>query len=148
MKTEIARRFQFCAGHRVPGHGKCGYLHGHNYVALVTCSADRLDKHGMVVDFGVVKRIIGGWIDVHWDHGFLFSTTDLCVASAVSRFERMVSEVFEQKIYTFVNENPTAEVMARELLGIARELLEPYSVTVVGVKLWETENCYAEVWAR
>src|SRR5262249_22784820 len=51
------RRIQFAAGHRVFGHeGKCRYLHGHNFVALVTAAADDLDAVGRVIDFGVLKE--------------------------------------------------------------------------------------------
>jgi len=71
------RRIQFCAGHRVAGHeNKCNNLHGHNYVAFITAQAHNLDNLGRVVDFSVLKDIIGGWIDDNWDHGLILWRED------------------------------------------------------------------------
>ena len=80
---EITKKIEFDYGHRVLGHeGKCCYLHGHRGVAEVTvCAVDDggVDDLGRVVDFGVVKEVIGGWIDEKWDHNFLLHKDDpLC----------------------------------------------------------------------
>ena len=66
------RRFQFCAGHRVHRHeSKCRNLHGHNYVLFVTVTAPELDSLGRVIDFSIIKGLVGDWIDSKWDHGFI-----------------------------------------------------------------------------
>ena len=75
--TSIQRRFQFCAGHRIPRHeSKCRNLHGHNYVLWLEVSAPELDALGRVIDFGVIKELIGSWIETHWDHGFILCLND------------------------------------------------------------------------
>jgi len=132
------RRIQFCAGHRVPRHeSKCRNLHGHNYVAFFTASAPKLDDRGRVIDFGVLKERIGGWIDKNWDHGMVLQHTDPMRPIYEDEFKG-------HKLFT-MGEPPTAECMADYLLREVCPLtLSGTGVTVTKVVLWETENCYAE----
>jgi len=75
--VNCTRRLTFSAGHRVLGHeGKCQFPHGHNYAAEITAEAIRLDPIGRVVDFSVIKRVVGEWIEQNWDHAFLVNTED------------------------------------------------------------------------
>lgn len=138
MEQTCTRRIQFCAGHRVLGHeGKCANLHGHNYVALFTAMG-HLDSVGRVIDFSVLKEKIGGWIDLNWDHGFLFSYKDTVVHSM------FLSEAMIQMKSSRCSFNPTAEEMARYLLEhVCVVALQNTGVRVVKVQLWETENCFA-----
>jgi 6-pyruvoyltetrahydropterin/6-carboxytetrahydropterin synthase len=131
------RRLQFCAGHRVFLHeGHCAHLHGHNYVALFTAQAEQLDSVGRVIDFSVLKEKLGKWIDANWDHGFVYFEQDTELAE-MFKFNRWKS--FKLKT------NPTAENMASFLLNdVCPSLFKGTGVRVVKVKLWETENCYAE----
>lgn len=132
------RRLQFCAGHRVFGHeGKCRHMHGHNYVALITAEASKLDIVGRVIDFSVLKEKIGGWIDEHWDHGFIFWRQDEEMSAIFS------GQHCWSKHYA-LDQNPTAENMAEFLLNdVCPALLHGSGVRVTEVTLWETENCYA-----
>lgn len=134
----VVRRVQFCAGHRVWRHtGPCGHLHGHNYVAYFHAAADRLDDLGMVIDFAVLKERLGGWIERHWDHGFICHRDDEQALSAMAA-------VPGQKLF-IMDDNPTAENMARYLLHhVGPEQLADTGVRLVRVVLWETENCCAE----
>ncbi len=135
---ECTRRIQFCTGHRIWGHeNKCAYLHGHNYVAFFHATAPELDEIGRVIDFSVLKTRLGGWIEEHWDHGFLLHRDDREAIAAVTRIP-------DQKLF-LMDANPTAENMARYLLEtVAPRELEGLGVEVVKVVLWETENCFAE----
>jgi 6-pyruvoyltetrahydropterin/6-carboxytetrahydropterin synthase len=139
-RTEAVRRIQFCAGHRVMGHeGRCAHLHGHNYVAFFHAAADRLDPVGRVVDFGVLKERLGGWIDAHWDHGFVHAAADEEVAQVYAR------HLPGHKRFA-LPDNPTAENLARYLLEVVGPgQLQGTGVRLVKVVLWETENCFAEV---
>lgn len=133
------RRFQFCTGHRVHLHeSKCRNLHGHNYVAYVTVEHDQgvLDPLGRVVDFGVLKEIIGHWIDTFWDHRCVLFTEDTEAIEAVAKIN--AGCVYQMR------SNPTAENMAEELFNVATDLLASKRLRVVKVVLYETENCYAE----
>ena len=46
---------RFSAAHFIPGHPKCGRLHGHNYDVSVKIRSSYVDDAGMIVDFGAVK---------------------------------------------------------------------------------------------
>ena len=139
-QTQAVRRIQFCAGHRVLGHeGKCAHLHGHNYVAFFHAEGDGLDRVGRVIGFGLLKEKLGGWVDEHWDHGFIFYEED-----------GEVAEIFRKQLPNHKRFalpcNPTAENMARYLLEVVGpRQLQGTGVRLVKVVLWETENCFAEV---
>ena len=132
------RRIQFAAGHRVFGHeGKCRHLHGHNFVVFVTAAAEDLDAVGRVIDFGVLKERIGGWIEREWDHGFVVWANDAEACQALAR-------VSGQKTY-LLPANPTAENLADHLLRVVGpDALGGTGVRLVKVTLHETENGIAE----
>jgi 6-pyruvoyltetrahydropterin/6-carboxytetrahydropterin synthase len=120
------------------GHeGACANLHGHNYVVEVHAEADELDEVGRVVDFAVMKQVIGSWLDASWDH-----TTLLCKLD-----ERFIGalDILEQPRF-LLDGNPTAEYMAEYLLAmIWQPNPEPGTAfKVTKVVVWETENCRAE----
>lgn len=125
MKT--VRRFEFCASHHLPSHeGKCRGLHGHNYILEVEVEGPIQLKdgpeHGMVVDFGNLKKIV----------------------------EKEIIEPFDHSDLNAYFENPTAEVMARDFLKIllkawgTRVNWSAHATTISRVRLWETSNCYVE----
>jgi len=94
-----------------------------------------------VIDFSVIKEVVGKWIDDNWDHGMILCSEDP-VAQAIPRGHKMY----------LMSTNPTAEGMASHLLHVSNRLLLDHAketnrmpVRVVKVCLWETENCYAEV---
>ncbi len=53
-----------CA-HYLPGHPKCGSLHGHTYKIEVVIEGE--NKEGMVVDFAQLKKSIKDALS-HYDH--------------------------------------------------------------------------------
>lgn len=140
MTTTCTRRIQFCAGHRLKDHeGKCAHLHGHNYVVLLTAEG-ATDTLGRVIDFSVLKERVGGWIDEHWDHGFIYFDKDSTV--------RVVLDCLPGQKRFPLPYNPTAENLARYLMEtICPQVLGDTGVRVSAVRVWETENCYAEVCA-
>lgn len=132
----ITRRIEFDAAHRVLGHeGKCKLLHGHRYLCEVTVEASELDPLGRVVDFGVVKEKVGGWVDRHWDHNVLLHAQD--------PLRNLPAAIPEQMPYIMSYGNPTAENIAATLYGVAVSLL-PTHLKVVNVRVYETPNCYAD----
>lgn len=54
----VARTVEISAAHRLPGHPKCGKVHGHNYRITVWAEAQNVDHRGMVVDFGEISEIV------------------------------------------------------------------------------------------
>lgn len=144
VRISATRKIAWDAAHRVLRHeSKCGTLHGHRYVAEITCEAPQLDNVGRVIDFGVVKEIIGKWVDDHWDHTTLVNPNDTallswCLEDAKDRGKRLP--------YVMDGE-PTAENIAVHLLAKGQELLDAAdcgAIAITRVRVWETTNCYAD----
>ena len=138
--TTVMRIIEFDAGHRVMKHeSKCRTLHGHRYKLEIYARARNLDDIGRVIDFGVIKDKVKGWIDKEWDHNCIVSHEDIEVIKALRSIPR-AKEVY------IMEGNPTAENMARHLLDdVMPYLFDDTEVEVFKVRLWETPNCYAEV---
>jgi 6-pyruvoyltetrahydropterin/6-carboxytetrahydropterin synthase len=137
MRT-CTRKLEFDAAHRVIRHeSKCKNLHGHRYVAEVTAAAKTLDDLGRVIDFGVIKGVVGEWIDAHWDHGVILNSEDEALIDFV--------EVEDWQLYV-LECNPTAENMAEYLFKKANSLLKDVGseVVVTHIRLHETPNCWAD----
>ncbi|MCA9132614.1 MAG: 6-carboxytetrahydropterin synthase [Planctomycetales bacterium] len=138
MSLIIMRRIKFCAGHRLFGHGgKCEHFHGHNYVAEFFVTGEQVDAVGRVLDFSDLKARTKGWIDEHWDHSFLVYEADHNAIEALQRVQP--SRLFKLPY------NPTAENMARYLLEVmCPQVLEGSGARAVRVRIWETDESYAE----
>lgn len=132
------RRIKFCAGHRLFQHGgKCENFHGHNYVADIFVTGDEVDSVGRVLDFAVLKQRTKGWIDENWDHSFLVYEKD---ENAIAALEMVQPCRLFKLPY-----NPTAENMARYLLEVMCPIaLEGTGAKAVSVRIWETDEAYAE----
>lgn len=141
MSMTIMRRIKFCAGHRLMNHGgKCEFFHGHNYVADFYVTANESDAVGRVIDFSQLKTAFKGWLDEHWDHGFLVHEDDENAINALK-------QVVPLKLYVLPY-NPTAESMAKYLLEVVSPELcqefDGYDVHVTKVVVWETDDSFAE----
>jgi 6-pyruvoyltetrahydropterin/6-carboxytetrahydropterin synthase len=132
------RRLEFDSAHRVMLHeSKCRNLHGHRYVVEVTAQADKLDSLGRVVDFSVLKSVLGGWLDKEWDHGMIANKDDLGIIE--------ICELAKWKVYKMLS-NPTAESMAEHLYVVFNALLREHdtALSVSHIRLYETPNCWAD----
>ena len=60
----VKKHLEVSASHQVkmPG-GKCEAPHGHNWFITVYCKSEKLDEHGMVVDFCQIKSEIMSRLD-------------------------------------------------------------------------------------
>lgn len=151
----VTRRFVFDAAHRVVGHeGKCRNLHGHRYVAFVTVAPKpELDNLGRLIDFTDLKTTIGRWIEEHWDHNTILHPDDPILREAQSQETESehayLHRLFGQLPYVMpAGKNPTAEHLAERLYYIAGHLLCYKGLLVSKVKIYETENCFAEFTAE
>jgi len=153
------RRLEFDAGHRVLKHeSKCKHLHGHRYVAEITVNnpSDGLDEKGRVIDFGVLKTIVGAWIDENWDHNLLLHPQD--PVAQLWKIPHLDSELKSmlggqcifggKKPFIFPEgTNPTAENIAIQLFYVAQELLNNAGhskIRVLKIRVYETPNCWAD----
>jgi 6-pyruvoyltetrahydropterin/6-carboxytetrahydropterin synthase len=95
-----------------------------------------LDEVGRIVDFAVIKRRLLGWIDEHWDHGFIVSAADTNGISALALVEPSKTFVLPY--------NPTAENMARYLLEVVTPtVLGDLPIQVQRIVVWETDTSCA-----
>ena len=126
------------------GHeGKCANVHGHEYVLNVEVAIEGsgdivLDSVGRILDFGVIKDKVGGWIDDNWDHNFLANEKDLNLIQCINAIQK--KDVF------VLPYNPTAENLCRYLV----ENVLPYiklgrELKVVGLEIEETPRCSASL---
>lgn len=135
-----ARKIHFCYGHRVMNHeSKCATLHGHNGIVWIHATPMKdLDTVGRVIDFSVIKNIIGEWILEHWDHTMIVYKNDL-------KTIELLREAPATKNLFILDKNPTAENMASYLLWeICPRLLKGKGIIVEKIVFWETENCFVE----
>lgn len=133
------RRIEFDSAHRILNHeSKCKMLHGHRYALEATFIASELDNLGRVIDFGVIKEILGKWIDENLDHNTILSIKDKNLGDRISA-------ITSQKIY-YMQNNPTAENIANHIFqDICPKLFENSDVKCISIKLYETPNCYSDV---
>ena len=138
MKIQATRIIKFDAGHRVVNHeSKCRTLHGHEYKAEVFCEADGLDSLGRVIDFSVIKSVVGTWIDEHLDHNMILFDQDPDL--------HLIQQCSGLKKPFVVPFNPTAENLSQFIYEKGNELLAGTGVKITKIKLWETSNCYVEI---
>lgn len=138
----VTKEFSFEMAHVLEGYdGPCREIHGHSYRLFVTVAGTPCDdpanpKYGMVIDFGVLKRIVGRLIVDVYDHSLLVRRTDengALTAMLSQRFEKMQTVDFQ----------PTCEnLVARFAALIAPEL--PAGVDLYALRLHETATSYAE----
>lgn len=112
-------------------------------MAEITVEAAELDSIGRVIDFSKIKELVGGWIDKFWDHNLILNTAD----PLFSLEDGVQGQVIGPKKPYLMTSNPTAENMVEDLSIVSRRLLQPYSIEVVKIRLYETPNCWAE-WVK
>ena len=127
---QVVKEIHFCYGHRLMDYdGKCAHPHGHNGKIEIELAAGKLDKRGMVYDFGDIKEIIQKWVDRELDHKMILKDKDPLV--------KILKNLGEP--YFLMEENPTAESLARLIFDYAKSKKLPIS----RVTFWETQSSSA-----
>ena len=56
----VQKKIEISACHRLDldYESKCTRVHGHNWIIIVYCRSEKLDRNGMVIDFSEIKRLI------------------------------------------------------------------------------------------
>ncbi len=142
----LTKEFSFEAAHALEGYdGPCREIHGHSYRFFVTVKGQPVNdprdpKHGMVMDFGVLKRIVGEEIISLFDHALVLCATEHNAALRQTLKERF-GNVHE------VSYQPTCENMLDDFAArIGRRL--PEGVALHALRLHETASSYAEWFAE
>ena len=73
MLELVIDEIRFEAAHYLPGHGKCGYIHGHTYVIRdLRIKVEETDSLGISIDFGAIKEALR-----FFDHKLFVPSRDL-----------------------------------------------------------------------
>lgn len=133
------RKIEFDAAHRLANHeSKCRMLHGHRYIVEASFSAKKLDNVGRIIDFGIIRQVLGLWIEKNFDHNVILSIEDKKLGDEIKK-------ITDQEIY-YLKNNPTAENIAKYLLDdICPKIFSDFDVECVAIKLYETPNCFVYV---
>ena len=121
--------------------GRCRNIHGHSYEMRVTIKGMPIDdpsspKHGMVMDFGDLKKIVNEEIVDHYDHAFIINDQmpkDF-IEEVKRHYERIIVLPYQ----------PTTELMLLDFSKRIKKRL-PQHVSLVKILLKETEGSYAEL---
>lgn len=112
----------FAAAHNLREfHGKCENLHGHNWFVEARVRAKELDKIGLVMDFGVIKKYLNQVLDLI-DHQYL------------------------NDLPAFKTDNPSSENISLFIFNNLAPLIKEDSggrVWLHSVSAWESENASA-----
>jgi len=144
MRIEIDGEYsgiKFSASHFIPGHAKCGRLHGHSYTLRLVLYGERADD-GMVMDFVDLKKALRKITD-ELDHRVLLPAHSKSVSIKKGR---EVEVMVGPKRYVFPNEDvaildldqTSAEELAELVIDRLLKILKmPPNVSIVEVGLDE-----------
>ena len=135
----ITKQFKMEMAHALHGYdGLCKNIHGHSYRLWVTLRGPILEDHGhkkdgMVLDFGLLKRLVKPNIIDKYDHSLVLNANSPHANIDLSAFE---------KVY-FLPYQPTSENLVNDFVSIIKNQL-PANVELYKVVLSETANSFAE----
>ena len=121
MRLEIdgwSAGLKFSACHLIPGHDRCGRLHGHTYAVHVRLQGEK-NKSGYIADFHDVKTLIRDLIE-RLDHRVLIPAAHPAVTIAKRR--GTVEMKVGRKRYAF----PAEDVVLLDLPAVTAEQLAEY----------------------
>lgn len=125
--------------HALDGYnGACQYIHGHSYELHVTIASvgsgdDYLKPPGFMMDFKELKQIINRAVIEKFDHKLVLSRAYL------SKFP---AGVFRETLETLEVEPSVENLLLRSKDAICEIL--PSTLSLQGLKLYETKDSYAE----
>jgi 6-pyruvoyltetrahydropterin/6-carboxytetrahydropterin synthase len=136
---QVTKIFRFETAHALHGYnGSCRHIHGHSYRLHVTVRAAQeaagyLPGQGILIDFKVLKQIVNEAVVKRLDHQLVLS----------GNFINTHTEALPPDNMLIMEAEPSAE----NLLVFARDAIRarlPGGVVLAGLRLYETEDSYAE----
>ncbi|TAJ11242.1 6-carboxytetrahydropterin synthase [Marinilabiliaceae bacterium JC017] len=140
----MTKEFRFEMAHALWNYdGLCKNIHGHSYILAVTIIGEPVadennPKLGMVMDFGVLKKIVNEEIVGRLDHTLVVSSK--APAEQLKSIPQMVER------YEIVDYQPTCENLLIDFASRLKNRL-PEEVALHSLKLNETSNSYAQWYA-
>jgi len=110
---------RFAAAHQLTMVGtKCENMHGHNWKIEVYVIGESLDKAGVLVDFGVIKKYVAD-IMTMFDHKYL------------------------NELAFFEDNQPSSENIAYLIATELQQRIDDSAVSVSRVTAWESDDAAA-----
>lgn len=144
-KVRVTKEFRFEMAHALWNYdGPCRNVHGHSYRLYVTVIGEPINsqtdpKHGMVIDFGDLKKIVKTTIINKFDHSVVISK------EAPHHLLQNIEQMFEK--YDVMEYQPTCENLVVDFAGRLIEKL-PENLKLFSLRLVETNTSYAEWYAE
>lgn len=141
-RVRLTKEFGFEMAHALEGYdGACKHIHGHSYRLFVTVigspSKEESDpKFGMVLDFSILKGIVGKYIIDRYDHALILRESDLR-----KDFHSLLSSTYGK--VEIVDYQPTCENMICRFAEMIKSEL-PSNISLHHIKLHETATSFAE----
>lgn len=143
-RFRLTKRFDFEMAHALSGYdGLCKNIHGHSYKLDVTlmgepCQDVYSPKLGMVMDFGDMKRLVQNAITDQFNHALVlnYQTPSDLISMLQQNYDRIVVVPYQ----------PTTENLLTDFVQRIQSKL-PSTVTLFSLRLYESENSYAEWFA-
>ena len=80
----VGRIFHIDSSHVLPGHPKCGVMHGHTYRLDVVLEGEEGDS-GMLMDFGEIRDRVEAFLE-HVDHAHLNEILPMPTVENLARY--------------------------------------------------------------
>ncbi len=141
----ITKEFRFEAAHALWQYdGACRNIHGHSYRLFVTVKGHPVEdyrdsKHGMVMDFSVLKKIVNEHIVDPFDHALLVNANTPHVSMA--KDNELIGKL------QALPYQPTCENMIHDFAQRIGKAL-PEGIQLHSLRLHETATAFAEWFAE
>lgn len=140
----VTKDFTFEASHFLTKYyGKCERLHGHSYKLSVTVEGD-IGENDMVIDFGILKRIVGRQVIEKLDHTHLNDHFENPSAERVCEWIWSQLEDIPELLREEVKDPNITDSMRKFLASgeaVSADVVERetnFGVRLYEVRLWET----------
>lgn len=149
----VRKEIEFDAGHRVPYHGsQCRNLHGHRWKVAAVVSAPTIvdpdpqrPDSGMVVDYGVIKKVLMEQVHARFDHHFILWEHDPLIQGGIEAFLTMATPVLSTEGSMGIVRVPcipTSEGLAQHIFELVEgAFVQP--LKLVAIELYETPTSMA-----
>lgn len=140
-KVRVTKEFRWEMAHALLNYdGLCKNMHGHSYILYVTVIGEPINdpdnvKHGMVIDFGDISRIVKKEIVDVLDHSVILNK------NVPNKSFLDVKDMYDR--IHLVDYQPTCEMMVIDFANRLKPLLPP-EVDLYSIKLYETAKSFAE----
>ena len=144
-KIRLTKEFKFEMAHALAGYnGPCRYIHGHSYELFVTLTGEPISDsnspfYGMVMDFKLLKQIVGQQIVDEFDHSLVLNKAT--APGQISEMGEFVGRLI------LVEYQPTSENLLIDFAQRLKTFLPP-EVSLHSLKLRETVTSFAEWYAE